>query len=344
MKATAQMRIGVDLMGADAPPDQMLKAAVDTLSNSESENTKLTLFGDPSLEEILPKSNASLSYVSSQETVLMTDEPLKAVRRKKDSSMIQGILALRRGEIDAFISSGNTGALVAAASIHLPRLSSSIERAPLLTLMPTTTGSVVVVDVGGRVICEARHLFQYALLGAAFQRSYAGIQAPAVGLLNIGEESIKGREEHRQAYLQLQDFVQDKQNITFYGNVEGHEVFLGAVDVLVTDGFTGNVFLKTAEGISGFVLKTLQQSFNPLNAPREELGAIKVPLDTIHAHLDYSEYPGAVLCGLDGLVLKCHGGSPSHAIKSAIQGASRMIANDLLSHLKQEISFLVEKD
>lgn len=325
-------------MGADSDPLEILKAVQELVGSNSSVHP--VLFGHVSLESSIPQNSVQFDWVPCESVIEMDDDPLTAIRHKKGASMIQGIKALRAKEIDAFISSGNTGALVAASSIHLSKLSPLVERSPLLTLMPTTTGSMAVVDVGGRVVCEASHLKQYAVLGAAFQRAFGGIEKPRVGLLNIGEESMKGREEHREAYQQIQQFARENPQMTFCGNVEGHDVFYGVVDVLVTDGFTGNVFLKTAEGISGFILKTLQHAFDPLESIESDMGAIEIPLNSVRARLDYSEYPGALLCGLDGLVLKCHGGSSVNAIKSAVKGTIKMIRSDLLNHLRSQIESL----
>lgn len=337
MQRIVPISLGIDLMGASAKPEDLIKAVLKTaqrLNQARVRPVHFVLFGDPSLVEHIPSGNEALSLYPTTEVVEMSDHPLGVVRRKRDSSMVRGIRAIKTREISAFISMGNTGGLVAASCTLLARLSPHIERPVLLALMPTASGPLAVLDVGGIVVCDAEHLVQYALLGSALQRSYLGKHKPVVGLLNIGEESIKGREEHRQAYRELKEMAETSAAFAFRGNIEGHEVFNGSVDVLVTDGFTGNVFLKTSEGISRHVVQMLEESLRQSNQALQFKNEL---LNTLQSQIDHSHYPGALLAGVDGIVIKCHGGAPSSAIRGAIEGAVQMIDQDLISQMKSQL-------
>ncbi len=192
-------------------------------------------------------------------------------------------------------------------------------------MLPTAKDPVAVIDVGGNVSCKATHLVQFALMGAAYQRCFHSRRVPRVGLLNIGVESKKGTSELRQAYDILSQRPKGG-HIHFVGNVEGREVFQGDVDVLVTDGFTGNVFLKTSEGVSSFILDHLKQAIDPAALPG------------LQRQFSYEEYPGAVVCGVEGVVIKCHGLSTAHGMLNGILGAANLVQNQFVDMLKKELS------
>lgn len=295
-------RIGVDLMGSDTPPEELASA----LSSLSGEN--LLLFASPEIARLLP---THLSCVPCLEVITMKDDPSTAVRRKKESSLCQGIRYLREKTIDAFISAGNTGSLLLAAKTKLKKLP-CITRPALLTLLPTHKKEVAVLDVGANLTLKPHHLLQFAAIGIAYQKS-RGIEQPTVGLLNIGTEATKGTPQVREAYAQLATLS------TFLGNVEGKEVFQGAVDVLVTDGFTGNIFLKTAEGLATFILQQLQRSQHDISSLKERLYA--------------TDHPGAILCGVDGIVIKCHGDVTPTKLLSSIRGATRLVEHRFLEKI-----------
>ena len=252
----------------------------------------------------------------------MEEPPLFAVRRKKDSSMAAGMRLLREKKIDAFVSSGNTGALVAFSKLHLPMLP-QIERPALLVMMPTAKGKVAVLDVGANISPKPHHLVSYALLGALYRQCMLGEKNPTVGLLNIGVEEQKGTQELKETYKTLQN----KFGSHFLGNIEGMEVFQGKIDVLVTDGFTGNVFLKTSEGISSFLAEYLKNHFG-----------LPETVSHLRQQFNYSEHPGAFLCGVDGIVVKCHGFSDKYALMNGIRGAFTLAKKQIISCLKAKLS------
>lgn len=273
--------------------------------------------GGPLAEKAKAFRNIRFHFVD--QVIHMEDEPLSAIRLKKNSSLVAGLRLLKKQTIKAFISLGNTGALLASSALSLPLLP-GIKRPALLAVLPTITGHVSVLDVGGNISCKAHQLFEFAIMGACFEKIHSGVDVPKVGLLNVGAESKKGTKEHREAYQMLRDV---KDHIQFIGNIEGFEVFDGKVEVLVTDGFTGNILLKTAEGLSAHILNHLKLRDIPTSK-----------LDTLFSK---EEHPGALLLGVDGLVIKCHGNSSAKALFNAIKAAAHYLENDLIEKMKAQL-------
>lgn len=278
------LTLGVDLLGGDTPPHQLLPAVVQAAERLP--HCHFCVYG-PTID------TPRIRSVPTQEFITMDDDPLEAVRLKPNASLSLALKDLQAQHTDALVSIGNTGALVTGAILHLEKLP-GILRPALLALLPTRKGVLAVIDVGANVTCRAVHLQQFAELGVAYMQKQYGIQHPRVGLLNIGVESQKGRAEMREAYQLLQ-----ASPLNFVGNIEGTVAFHGNVDVLVTDGFSGNVFLKASEGMASFIFEEshLEQRFN------------------------YEEYPGALLCGLSRTVIKCHGNSGPNALLHALLAA-----------------------
>lgn len=281
---------------------------------------------------------AAITYQVVADSIAMGDEPLGAVRRKKGSSLVVGMRLLKKHQIDAFVSCGNTGALVASATLSLSRLP-GVMRPALLATLPTEKGGVSVLDVGGNVSCKALYLVQFAHLGAAYQRAVKGIEVPKVGLLNVGSESKKGTKEVRQAYDLLKAYCQEQVNaglplrMDFVGNVEGRDVFKGVVDVLITDGFTGNVLLKTAEGVASLIFGSLADVCQG-GGVSDAFGKV---VATLQKQFNYAEYPGAMVCGVDGVVVKVHGSASSKALYSSIIGAAECVQKQVISRIKQQL-------
>lgn len=332
------MRIGVDLMGSDRSPTLLFKAVEQAAAEFPHVDFVVfvtqTALDDIFLHQSIPfhPRPAYLEFQIVSDVIEMQDEPLVAIRQKKNSSLVLGLKFLRKRYLDGFVSAGNTGALIAGATLSLPLLP-GIKRPALLAVLPTEKGKVAIVDVGGNVSYKACHLVQFAQLGVAYQQCLGGIAHPRVALLNIGVESKKGTSEVRQAYQLMQSLAQ-KENMRFVGNVEGREVFQGAVDVLVTDGFTGNVLLKTSEGVSSFILHQIQASLQEL--PVEQRTSILRHLQPL---FDYEEYNGAIICGVDRVAVKCHGQSSSKGFFSGIQGAIRLVQNGFIHQIKQQLAF-----
>ncbi len=238
--------------------------------------------------------------------------------------MVGGIRLLKEKQIDAFVSTGNTGALMASAMFHLPMLP-GIERPALLVVLPAGKHGVAVLDVGANISPRAEHLLGYAKLGVIYRQCAHRIRFPTVGLLNIGTEQLKGTESMKEAYLVLKDYFKPEEHL-FKGNIEARDVFSGAVDVLVTDGFTGNVFLKTCEGVSAYLIDYL--------ASEKSTSGIGTLLKQ---QFNVSKHPGALLCGVDGIVIKCHGNSDLPALVSGIRGAAALVKTRMIDKMKARL-------
>ncbi len=296
-------------MGNDNDPQALLDGLKELKLPS---NVELIPIGTPTYS----KNCAPFQYVTAPEVIGMEEHPLLALRKKKNASINVGMRLLKEGKLDALVSAGNTGALVSSAKMILSTLP-KILRPCLMTLMPTKKNPVAVLDVGANVQVKATHLIQFAQLGAAYQKT-RGIKKPKVGLLNIGSEALKGTSELRLAYHELQKIS----SFQFAGNIEGKSVFDGDVDVLVTDGFTGNVFLKTAEGIASLILDRIQGSASELKK--------------FHS-LHYSEYPGALLAGVRGIVIKCHGYSTVQGFMNGVLGAIDLAKEEFVQKLLNDL-------
>lgn len=320
------IKIGIDLMESENSPKLLFKEIVD-FKKRLKKDVKFIFFAKETFKNEYEKINEDLGsdseIVYSKQTIKMDEDPLLAIRRKKDSSIFKGLNYLKDDKMDAFISCGNTGALAAGAT-HFIKTFKNISRPALLALFPTKKNILAILDVGASIAIGSDNLVQFALLGAAFQKA-KGIKKPKVGLLNIGVEKQKGTFHHQKAYLDLKKIEND---FEFIGNIEGKEVFEGKVDVLVTDGFTGNVFLKTSEGLASFVLDKVEKNV------KDEKGQILKVLKDLKKRLSYKEYPGAVLMGIKKLVIKCHGYSTIEGIISAIKGSIELTENNLIGSIK----------
>lgn len=332
------MRIGIDLMGSDRSPQVMFEACLQAARQYDASHT-FVVFANPeavtALSELQKLANvagsmAKIEFHPAAEVITMRDDPIQAIRQKRHSSLVQGIRQLKKKGIDAFVSAGNTGALIASATLTLPLLP-TIRRPALLAALPTENGHVAVCDVGGNLLAKAQHLVRFAELGASFVRHTLSIAKPRIGLLNVGIESKKGTKELREAYQMLEELSANSTRLHFVGNVEGREVFQGKVDVLVSDGFTGNILLKSSEGVAFFILDFLRKTI--YSSPSSDGEHV---LQKMQKHFSYSEYPGAILLGIDGVVVKCHGDSSAKALYNGIKAASSYVEKQLIAKMKQD--------
>lgn len=316
-------------MGSDSPPQQLFQGVLEAAIEMDAP-LSLHAFASAALIENFSASLSSLllkvkiHFHPTAEVITMDDNPLWAVRSKVDSSLLLGIQWLRENKLDALITAGNTGALITAAKLVLP-MYPNIRRPALLAKLPTRKGMAAVIDVGGNIRSTLLALLQSAFLGAAYSRCFASIPMPQVGLLNIGTESQKGGSLLQETFTALQNRSGEK--FQFIGNVEARDLFEGHVDVLVTDGFTGNILLKTAEGAGAFIL----------NSCLEE---IKDPttLANLQKRFNYLESPGALVCGIDRLLIKCHGNATSRTIYHAIHSAILAVESDLIAHMRADLA------
>ena len=328
------MKIIVDAMGGDNAPMEIVKGAVQAL---EELKTEIVLVGNTEailrcVQELglqnLPK---GLEIANASDVVTMEDDPARAVRDKKDSSMAVMLYKLRDGEADAAVSAGSTGALLSGATLVVKRVR-GIRRAALAPILPSKTGGCVLIDCGANAECSPEYLQQFAYMGNVLARSYLGKKEPRIGLLNIGAEDTKGGPLQKETFALL---TRDKEagKLNFVGNVEARDVFSGACDVLVTDGFSGNVMLKAIEGTAIYMGDNLKQVFYR-NALSKLAGAIvKGGLREFKKSMDYSEVGGTVFLGINKPVVKAHGSSNAKAICSAIRQAAKLASSDLAGEL-----------
>lgn len=333
------MKIAVDAMGGDYAPEEIVKGAIQgALVYPELE---VILVGQPArIEEFLPSTGRpnNISLKEATEVVAMDDHPAQAVRKKKDSSIVVATRMVKEGEADALISAGSTGAQMAAALLGLGRIK-GIDRPAIATVLPTLEGGKLVLDVGANPDAKPEHLVQYAMMGSIYAERILGIKKPKVGLLNIGTEETKGNELTLATYPLLKEAP-----LNFVGNIEGRDVPYGRADVVVCEGFVGNVFLKATEGLAGALFQLIKEKITA--TPVRKLGAlaIKPGLKEIGKMMDYAEYGGAPLLGVNGISIICHGSSNEKAIFNAIRVAKECVESRFIEGIKEELpGFLVGK-
>lgn len=335
------MKIALDAMGGDKAPFETIKGAVKALE--EIENLHLAIVGKKEIiEKELSKykiDNNRVEIIDAREIIEMTDEPVSAVKSKKDSSMNRTLELVKEGIVDASVSAGNTGALITASQLKLKRIK-GVLRPAIATMFPSKKGNILMLDVGATADCKSEFLNQYAMMGSKYLEILLGKKNPTVGLLNIGTEEGKGNEITRDAY----NLLKDNKNINFVGNIESTELMNGKADVVVTDGFTGNMVLKTAEGTAKFIMSSLKNEIE--KSFIYKLGAllIKPAIKHIIKSMDSSEYGGAMFLGLNGLSIKAHGNSDANGIKNAIKVANRFAEMNFIEELKNIIDMENIKD
>lgn len=328
------MRIVIDAMGGDHAPASTVEGA--GAAGAEWADTQIVLVGDEAkLEPLLSQSGAkpaNLSIRHASEVIGSDDEPVKAVRRKKDSSMVVAGRMVKEQEADAMISAGNTGALMTAGLLVVGRME-GIERPALAPMIPTMDDvGVLALDLGANMDAKPEHLAQYALMGSLYRQKVQGIASPRVGLLNVGTEAGKGNELTKHAYPLLEQLP-----IRFVGNVEARDVLTGACDVLVCDGFAGNILLKSLEGAAGAIFGLLKEKFTSSFKNKLAAAVLMPELRGLKSKLDYTEHGGAPLLGLSGLVVKSHGSADGNAIKNAVRQARIAVQNQLVDSISKEI-------
>lgn len=330
-----ELIISLDAMGGDKAPDIVIGGA--SIARERSPNLRFLIFGDET--KIVPLLARypilkNCCEVRHTDKVISSDEkPSQALRRGRDSSMGQSIQAVKDGEACAAVLAGNTGAQMALAKFIL-RTMPGIDRPALATLIPTTRGESVMLDLGANVECDENNLVQFAIMGAAFARTVLGLSKPTVAILNVGVEELKGSDVIKEADRMLREA-----NIPmdYKGFTEGHGLGGGEVDVVVTDGFTGNIALKTAEGTAKMIANLLRRSLN--ESIFSKIGALFASgsLQSLKNHLDPNNHNGAVFMGLNGLVIKSHGGATASGFASAIGVAIDMAENDLAGKIISDL-------
>ncbi|HEY7473185.1 MAG TPA: phosphate acyltransferase PlsX [Gemmatimonadota bacterium] len=327
------MRIALDAMGGDHAPERPVAGAIAALDAQEPD-LEIVLVGDERrLAPLAPVGSKSgrLSFRHAPDIIGMDEAPAAALRRKRFSSILVGVELQQAGGADAFVSAGNTGAVMAAALTTLGRIA-GISRPAIVTPFPTRSHPCLVLDVGANAECKPHHLAQFALMGHVYAAEVLGRERPRVGLLSIGEEAGKGNDLTIAAHRLLAE-----SGLNFVGNVEGRDVLRGAADVVVTDGFTGNVLLKFGESFVDFLAGEIEREAE--SSRRAALGAwlMRPAFRRLARRIDYAEYGGAPLLGVDGIVIICHGGSSVKAFRNAIGVARLAVECDLARRIETAI-------
>lgn len=324
------MRLAIDAMGGDHAPKEIVLGAMEAVS--QFEDLSITLIGDENqIKAFLTNSN-NISIIHTEEVITGDDEPVRAVRRKKNASLVLMAEEVKEGRADACISAGNTGALMSAGLFIVGRIP-GIARPALSPTLPTIDEEgFLFLDVGANVEAKPSHLLQYGIMGSIYSQKVRGIEKPTVGLLNVGTENAKGSELTKKAFELL-----ERAPIHFIGNVEARNLFSHAADVVVTDGFSGNIALKTIEGTADTVFTLLKETLTSSLKAKIAAGMVKNDLKALSKRLDYSEYGGAGLFGLAAPVIKAHGSSNSRAILSAIKQAKHMVDYNVTETIKQTV-------
>jgi phosphate acyltransferase len=322
------VRIALDAMGTDRHPAVEVQGALQAIRELDAD-FEILLVGDreqieAELANHAPAPPGRIRIVHAPERIHPGEAPASAVRRKPDSSIVVGLNLQKQGEADAFVSAGSTGAVM-AASLFMLRPLPGVDRPPVATLLPTAREPLLLLDAGANVDSRPSHLLQFARLGAVYAADVLGREHPRVGLLNIGEEPEKGDELAVEAHRLLRD-----SGLNFIGNVEGRDVIRGDCDVLVADGFVGNVLLKFYESVAGFVFGLIHREI--------ARSGVSFNIDPVRRVLDYTEYGGAPLLGVNGLTIICHGGSPAGAIRNAIRVAIQAAQSGMVAHMRREVT------
>lgn len=329
------MKIAVDAMGGD---HGLLATVAGSIEATKELGVNVILIGDEKKikNELLKNEYKSdkIQIVNAEEIITNDEEPAMAIRRKKQSSIVVGLNLVKDREADAFVSSGSTGALLTGGLLIVKRIK-GVDRAALAIPYPTKKGISLLLDAGANTDCKAKYLQQFAIMGSIYAEKILNISNPKVSLANIGAEEGKGNELSKEAYTLLKNT-----NINFTGNVEARDIPEGVTDVIVCDGFVGNIILKLTEGLAMAIFSMLKEEF--MSSIKSKIGALllKSSFKKFKSRLDYTEYGGAPLLGTRGIVIKAHGSSDAKAIKNAIKQAKIFVENNVIEKIESEVNSL----
>lgn len=336
------MIILLDAMGGDNAPEANIKGAVNAINQINAEvwligkedvlKNKIKELYNKDISEISPR----LKIYNASETIEMEDTPTTAIKHKKDSSMVVGFNLLKSGQGDVFVSAGNSGALLAGATLLVGRIK-GVDRPALAGILPSYHKRLVLMDCGSNTNCKPINLLQFAQMSSIYIRDSFGIENPAIGLLNIGTEETKGNELIKESYNLLKE-QSPKLNINFIGNIEGRDAFSGNIDAVIADGFTGNVFLKTVEGMGKFVKKSLTESFKRNIGTKIGYLFANPAIKGFKKVMDYKEYGGALFLGVKKPVVKAHGSSDAKLFEFTIKQAEQFVNNKTVDKLIEEFT------
>lgn len=327
------MRVAVDAMGGDMAPLEVVAGSV--IAARSYKDIEITLVGDKKeIEGVFSKLGAipkNINIAHASQVVSMNEAGTVAVRKKLDSSITRSVELVAKGEAEAVVSAGNTGATVAAATLFLKTLE-GVKRPGIVIMLPTRHGPCMVIDVGANIYCKSIHLLQYGVMASVFCKYICGVEKPRVGLLNIGEEDAKGNDLVKEAYNLLLH-----SSLNFIGNIEGREIFNGEADIVVCEGFVGNVLLKFSEGITESLLTAFELEAMKDPETSQGLKLCKPVLESLRIKNDYSEYGGVPLLGVDGICIISHGRSNAKAIQNAIREATQFSRHNVNKHIIAEL-------
>ncbi|MCG9969772.1 phosphate acyltransferase PlsX [Pelotomaculum terephthalicicum JT] len=332
------MKIAVDAMGGDNAPGEIVKGALQAV---EEYGVAVTLVGDENqVRAELGSGEAAglVNVVHAPEVIEMKDHPAVAVRRKKNSSIVRATQLVKEGEADAVVSAGNTGASMTSALLSLGRIK-GIDRPAIAVVLPSEKDFTLLLDIGANVDCKPHNLFQFGMMGHLYAHKILGVDNPRVGLLSNGEEETKGNEATLAAFPLLQ-----KAGINFIGNVEGGEIFRGTAHVLVCDGFLGNIVLKAGEGLAESLFNIMKEEIAKSFLAKLGIVMAGAALKGFQRRIEYTEYGGAPLLGVNGVSVICHGRSTAKAIKNAIRVAMESVDNSLVDAIRDSITIAEKKE
>ncbi len=334
------MKIIIDAMGGDNAPQAIVQGAIDA---QREFGVDIVLTGkEAEIQDCLSSfgvtNDPHISIVNADEIIDMHDDPATAVRRKKNSSMAVALELLRAGKGDAAVSAGSTGALLTGATLLVRRIK-GIRRAAMAPVLPNGGKGVVLIDCGANVECTPEYLLQFGYMGSFYSRNILGCEAPRVGLLNNGSEDTKGTQLCKDAYALLKE-ASEAGRLNFIGNVEGTDVFSGKVDVIVTDGYSGNILLKTVEGTAKFMMKNVKNVL--MKSPKTKIAALilKKDLYGLKKLMDVSEVGGTAFIGITRPVIKAHGSSNARAIRSAVKQAISFVEARVTEDIVENIEYM----
>ncbi len=329
-----KIRIAVDAMGGDYAPEEIVKGAI--AATKEDSEIKVILVGnEDAIKAVLEEmsyNREQVEVVHAAQVISCEEAPVEAIRAKKDSSLVMAMKMVKEGTADAVISAGSTGAVLVGGQIIAGKIR-GIKRAPLATLIPTLKGVSLLIDCGANVDARPEHLVQFAQMGSLYMEHVVGVEKPKVSLVNIGAEEAKGNALVKETYPKLKEL----DTIHFAGNIEPRDIFYGETDVVLCEAFVGNVILKLAEGLSGALIKAIKEGM--MSSTRSKVGAllVKPALKETLKQFDASEYGGAPLLGLNGLVVKMHGNSKAKEVKVAVEQCVSFMQQGINDKIKEQL-------
>ncbi len=330
LNSSNKFKVGVDVSGGDLAPLEIIKGAV--LAKKDIDQEIILIGNKEEIKEELKKQKTNFSIIDAPEKIEMAESPVSAVRKKRKSSIVVGCQLLKERNIDAFVSCGNTGAVVCASALIL-KFIEGIERPGIALLFPTQKGISLLIDAGANIDCKPIHLLQYGVMASVYYKVVLEKENPTVGLLNIGEEASKGLEVLKNTHKLF-----DISPLNFSGNIEAKSILSGNSDCIVCDGFVGNIALKVLEGSTEAMGKLFIKFMKKSLSGRLGLLLAKNNLKELKKSIDYSEYGGAPLLGIDGVVIIGHGRSDAKAVKNAIKVAARELKRELNERIKKKIN------